>query len=362
MLNLLALLPERASKYAIDVDTVFLVIFWLSVIAFVLVVGVMLIFMFKYRAHDDDEGDGAYITHNNLVEITWTVIPAIGIFAIFFLSLKTYEKIKYPERISLKVNVTARQWGWKAEYPDGKKLLTGTIEEGSRITEDKYSPLLYVPAGEPVEVILTSQDVIHSFYVPDFRAKYDAVPGRYTKLWFQATEPGKYELFCAEYCGMWHSRMPALVVALKPKEWERFQKLDASTFNSSLASLPADSLLTILNLPEEEFAKFVGKQKEAMASLPLHKRGEMLYKNLCASCHTTDGSKSVGPTFKGLYGKMEKLQDGSTVKVDENYLRESILDPMAKIVAGYPPAMPPFQGQLNEEEMQALIEFIKTLK
>ncbi len=362
MLLLFSFLPERASKYALDVDTVFLVIFWLSFIAFVLVVGAMLAFMFKYRARKGDEEPGEYITHNNLIEITWTVVPAIGIFAIFFLSLNAYKKIKWPEEVALRVNVTARQWGWQAEYPDGKKLITGTLKEEKAITPEDFQPLLYVPAGEPVEVILTSQDVIHSFYVPDFRAKYDAVPGRYTKLWFQATKPGKYPLYCAEYCGDWHSRMPALVVALKPKEWERFQKIDASTFNNSLASMPVDSLLAILRLPDEEFSKFVGEQKKAMAALPLHKRGEMIYQRLCASCHTTDGSKSIGPTFKGLYGKTENLADGSTVKVDENYLRESILDPNAKIVAGFQAVMPPFQGQLSEEEIQALIEFIKTLK
>ncbi len=362
MLHLLALLPERASKVALDVDTVFWVVFWLSAIAFVGVVLTMLVFMFKYRAREGDEEPGEYITHNNAVEITWTVIPAVGLFAIFFLSLHAYRRLKYPESVALTVNITGRQWGWKAEYPDGKKLITGTIKKEGPITPKDFSPILYVPAGEPVEVVLTSQDVIHSFYVPEFRVKYDAVPGRYTKLWFQALKPGKYPVLCTEYCGMWHSRMPALIVALKPDEWERFKSIDASTFNSTFASMPVDSFLAVLRLPDEEFAKVVGAQKKAMASMPLHKRGELLYQQLCSSCHTTDGSRLVGPSFKGLYGKMEKLKDGSTVKVDENYIRESILDPTAKIVAGYPPAMPPFQGQLSEDEIQALIAFIKTLK
>jgi len=241
-----ALLPERASDYAVHVDTAFWITFFLSLIFFVIINFAILVFIIKYRRRKGDEEPGAPISHNTPLEIVWTIIPTILIFVIFWFGFKAYAEIKWMrEKPKYEIRITARQWGWTAEYSDGKKLITGTIKDDRFITTKDFQPIIFVPAGEPVQLVLTSQDVIHSFYVPEFRVKYDAIPGRYTKIWFQAKKPGEYEVFCTEYCGAWHSRMPAKVLALPPKQFERFLKLPPDKFNNTLANMPIDSIYAV---------------------------------------------------------------------------------------------------------------------
>lgn len=357
------LLPERASTYAIDTDTAFWITFWLSFIFFVIINIALVVFIIKYRKRPGDEEPGAPISHNTPLEIVWTVIPTILLFVIFWFGYRAYAKVKWPEeKPTLEIRITARQWGWTAEYPDGKKIITGTIKDDRAITPNDFQPIIFVPAGEPVLLIFTSQDVIHSFYIPKFRVKYDAVPGRFTKIWFQAKKPGEYEVFCTEYCGAWHSRMPAKVVVLPPKQFERLISIPTDKFNNTLANMPLDSVYAILNLSDKEFEEWSGAQEKLMAMLSPAERGKLISQKLCVSCHSFDGSPGIGPTWKGLFGHEVELSDGKKVVADENYIRESILDPKAKIVKGFQAVMPPFQGQLSEEQISDIIEFIKTLK
>jgi cytochrome c oxidase subunit 2 len=216
---------------------------------------------------------------------------------------------------------------WHVQHPNGKR-------ENNE---------LHVPIGQPVKLIMTSQDVIHSFYIPAFRVKQDVLPGRYTVMWFQATKPGEYHLFCAEYCGTEHSLMIGRVVALPLADYERWLATPGPVI------LPDGSIDT--GRPT-----VVANPGDPMAAA-----GAQLFTKLgCAGCHAMTGG-GVGPSLKGLYGATQKLNDGSTVTADENYLRESILNPNAKIVAGYAPVMPSYQGQISEDQLNQLIAYIKSL-
>ncbi len=359
---IITLLPERASKYALSVDTAFWITFFLSFIFFVIINFALLVFIIKYRRRGENEV-GAPISHNTPLEIIWTVIPTVLLFVIFWFGYKAYADIKWPkEKPKYEIRITARQWGWTAEYPDGKKLITGTIKDERSITSKDFQPIIFVPAGEPVQLVFTSQDVIHSFYVPKFRIKYDAIPGRYTKIWFQAEKPGEYEVFCTEYCGAWHSRMPAKVVVLPPKQFERFLNIPAEKFNNTLANMSLDSVYAILKLSDKEFEEWAGVQDKLLLAMSPAERGKLISQRLCQSCHSFDGSPGIGPTWKGLFGHTVEFADGRKEVADENYIRESILQPQAKIVKGFQPVMPSFQGQLTEEQISDIIEFIKTLK
>jgi cytochrome c oxidase subunit 2 len=211
-----------------------------------------------------------------------------------------------PPANALEVYAIGKQWMWKFQHPGGQREIDA----------------LHVPVGHPVKMTMTSQDVIHSFYVPAFRIKMDVVPGRYTTIWFEASKPGVYHLFCAEYCGTNHSRMLGQVVALPPTQYEEW-----------LSS---------------------NRQVEPMAAA-----GARLFQQMgCAMCHDVT---SLAPPLAGVFGSPVTLATGETVRADEGYIRESILDPRAKVVAGYGPIMPTFQGQLSEEELTQLVAYIKSL-
>jgi cytochrome c oxidase subunit 2 len=202
-----------------------------------------------------------------------------------------------------------KQWMWKAQHPLGKSEIN----------------MLHVPVNQPVKLIMTSQDVIHSFYIPAFRVKKDVLPGRYTELWFEATKTGEYHLFCAEYCGTEHSQMIGSVVVMEQLEYERW--LSGNVAGESMAAA-----------------------------------GQRLFEQRgCASCHAGT-SDARGPALAGLFGKEVQLEDGRTVTADESYLRESILNPQAKVVAGYSPVMPTFEGQISEEGLLQLVAYIKSLE
>jgi cytochrome c oxidase subunit II len=304
----LRLLPEQASTVAAQVDALFL--FLVAVTAFFsgLIFLLVAVFAWKYRRRS--EGERPKAIHGSLfLEALWTVIPLGIALGIFVWGAYLYFVISRPPAAATEIYVVGKQWMWKLQHPGGQR----------EINE------LHVPAHRPIKLTMTSEDVIHSFYVPAFRIKADVVPGKYTAAWFEATKTGEYYLFCAEYCGTSHAVMGGRIVVMEPADFERWL-----TGGVGEESLPA--------------------------------AGEKLFARLgCNSCHKTDGT-GRGPSLVGKFGKPEKLTTGETVVVDEGYLRESILNPQAKITAGYPPIMPTFKGLVTEEQLIQLLAYLKSLK
>jgi cytochrome c oxidase subunit 2 len=303
-------LPDRASTTAGEVDWLFLFIFYISVLFFLLIVGVMIVFLVRYRRRRQREAEESP-SHNLALEITWSVIPVAVVIAIFAIGFKSFLDMASPPGNAYEISVVGQKWNWNFTYPDGT-----------------VAPELHVPVDRPVKLVLTSEDVIHSLFIPAFRLKRDAVPGRYTTTWFRATKPGQYPLLCAEYCGTGHSDMLSWVVVHEP-----------GGFESWLA----------------EAGSFLDK-------LPPAEAGERIYQSRgCAQCHSVDGSARVGPTFRDLYGSTRPLAGGGTVLADENYIRESVLAPLEKVAAGYEPVMPTYQGKLSDQEITVLIAYLKQL-
>lgn len=309
--------PTPSSTFAADTDWLFMLITWTSTVVMVGVVAAMVLFCVKYRATDrsKNERPTSDVDHDNTLEITWSVIPLFFVIAFFIFGFRGFVDLRTPPKETYEIHATAQKWKWLFQYPNG-------------LVTDK----LHVPKDKPVKMIIESQDVIHAFYVPAFRQKIDAVPGRYSYAWFQAIEEGSFPLFCAEYCGTAHSDMITQVIVHKPEDFDKW-------------------------LVEEEKKIEIEAMKNPVAY------GERLYKQQgCETCHSTDGSTKIGPSFKGLFGKTETFADGSSAQVDENYLRESIEDPQAKIVKGFPASMPTFKGKLKTSQLRSIIEFIKTQK
>jgi cytochrome c oxidase subunit 2 len=313
--------PTAASKIAAEWDNLYSFLIAASLIACVILLGGMTYFVMKYKRKTPNDKT-AYISHNSMLEFLWSFIPLCIFLGVFAWGWSIYHEMRQmPPEGSREIHVFAKRWQWEFEYKNGLK----TIGE------------FKVPIGVPVKLIMTSVEgpgeteadkapVIHSFYIPSFRIKQDVVPGRYTTLWFQAEKFGEFHVFCAEFCGMGHSNMMAKMIVVPKEEFEQ-------------------QFLT-------------GKDAE-VGSL-----GAKLYKEKsCIGCHSLGTNAVVGPGFKGLFGKTEEMDDGTKVVVDENYLRESIEVPAAKTVKGFPKgAMPSFQGQLTEEELLALVDYIKDLK
>jgi cytochrome c oxidase subunit 2 len=307
-------MPVRASKGAEDVDWLFNVLMAVSIVAAVGVLLVMVYFIFKYRARDREHSEpvAAVADHNTVLEVVWSVIPLAIVTALFVWGFKGYMDLRIAPKDAREIHVTGQKWSWTFSYPNG-------VVDGA----------LHVPSGEPVRLILTSSDVIHSLFIPAFRAKMDAVPGRYTELWFEADRTGEFPILCAEYCGTGHSSM----------------------------------LTKVIVHPRGRYERWLDEQARKAASASPAELGSKLYEQQgCQACHTIDGSPKIGPTLKGAFGREEKLTDGSTVTVDENYIRQSILEPQAKIVQGFAPSMPTYQGKLSDRELTAIIEYLKTLK
>jgi len=288
--------------------------FWflLGVAAFftTLIAGLIVYFMVKYRRRSDDEVPG--IVHGSLaLEAGWSIIPFLITLVVFFWGASIYVTLARPPDDATQVNVVGRQWMWKVQHMDGRR----------EINE------LHVAVGRPVRLVLTSEDVIHSFFIPAFRVKMDAVPGIYTQLWFEPTKVGTYHLFCAEYCGTLHAGMIGRIVVMEPDEFQRWLS---------------------------------GPAPGAAAGLPVALAGEQVFQEQgCGSCHRADAARA--PNLAGLFGSTVRLADGSTVTADAAYVRESILRPAAKVVANYEPIMPTYQGILSEESVMQLIEYVKTL-
>jgi cytochrome c oxidase subunit II len=301
------LFPEQASTMAPRVDAIFYFLVAVTIFFVALIFLTIVFFAVKYRRRTEDERPTP-IEGNFWLEVVWSVIP-LGLTMIMFVwGAIIYFDIYSPPNDALEISIVGRQWMWKAQHPEGQ----------SEINE------LHVPLGQPVKLTMTSEDVIHDFFLPAFRVKQDVLPGRYTKLWFEPTKAGEYPLYCAEYCGTQHSGMIGRVVVLEPAEFQRW--LSGGATGMSLADL-----------------------------------GASLFQRLgCQTCHRAGGT-TQGPSLRDLFGKTVKLESGATVIVDEDYIRESIIDPRAKIVAGYQPIMPTFKGLISEEGLLQLIAYIKSL-
>jgi cytochrome c oxidase subunit 2 len=302
------LFPEQASAHAANLDA--LSYYILSVTGFfaVLIALLLLVFAIRFRRRSDHDRP-PHIEGSMALEIFWSVVPLLLALVMFVWGAVLFFDLARPPDDALEVYVVGRQWMWKAQHPAGQR----------------ETHTLHVPVDRAVKLTMTSEDVIHGFYVPAFRVQWDVVPGRYTTLWFRATKPGTYDLYCTQYCGTDHAMMVGKVIVMEQPAFERWLRGGA---DGSLAD-----------------------------------KGAKLFRKLqCVTCHSAT-SQALAPVLENLYNRPVKLDDGSTVLADEDYLRESILKPNAKIVAGYrrPSLMPPYEGEVNEEELLQLIAFLRQL-
>lgn len=304
---------DQAARTTGQVDAVFLFIVAIGLFFFFLTQGFLIYFAVKYRRRKGEpEEETPQITSNSILEFIWVVIPSLLVLAIFVVGWWVFRDMGRPIRGAMEIRVTARQWLWEFQYPDGRKLVNE----------------LRIPVGKPVRLLMTSADVIHSLYIPDYRVKQDVLPGSYTSLWLEPLKAGQFVIHCAEYCGVGHSTMDAALIVMPAAEYEAW------------------------------VAAKVKKPEEA----PEHRGEELVEKSGCLACHSLDGSRKVGPSFKEIFGRRTELADGTTVTVDENYLRESLVDPNAKVVKGFPPVMPTFKGTFSDEDLAGIIAYLKTLK
>jgi cytochrome c oxidase subunit 2 len=301
------LFPEAASTIATRVDALYFFLLGLTAFFSVLIAGLIVYFAIKFRRRSPREIGQRIHTHYAL-EITWTVIPLLITMVLFVWASHVYVAMISPPDETLNIYVVGKQWMWKFQHLDGQR----------EINE------LHLPVGRDVKLIATSEDVIHDFFVPAFRVKADVIPGRYVTIWFRPTKAGRYRLFCAEYCGTKHSGMTGEVVVMDPPEYQAWLSGGAT-------------------------------------QQTLGEAGQQLFSDLaCNTCHRPD-LKGRGPVLEGLFGSTVTLQSGEKITADEAYIRESILNPAAKITAGYQPIMPTFQGQVSEEQLLALVEYVKSL-
>ena len=299
--------PEAASSFAAEVDALYLFIFAVSAFFTVAISIAVVVFGVRYRRKHAEE-IGAHIEGSLPLELAWSIIPTIISMVMFAWGAKLFYEIRVPPDETLQIYAVGKQWMWKFQHTGGQR----------EINE------LHVPMGRPIKLLVTSEDVLHDLYFPAFRTKIDAIPGRYQQLWFTAIKPGRYRIFCAEYCGTKHSGMIGEVIVMEPQQYQAW-----------LAG---------------------GGSEGTMAE-----RGAKLFNDLaCTSCHL-DSGQGRGPSLKDIVGKAVDLAGGSSVMVDEGYLRESILNSQAKVVRGFTPLMPTFQGLISEEGLAALIEHIKSL-
>jgi cytochrome c oxidase subunit 2 len=307
----------------------------------------MLIFAFKYRARPGHKP--TYITHHDALEVFWTAVPTVILMGIFAWGWIVYKEMSLnPPADSTEIRVLARSWGWTFQYDDG------------RTTND----LLFVPVNKPVRLLMTSADgdVIHSFFVPNFRLKKDIVPGIYNTAWFRANMAGRHQFFCTEYCGNGHSLMIGAVVVLEDEDYQLWK------WGRSV-ELP--DWVGVGGAREQLAAKVAGRDPQEkieiqvahLDSQSLIDRGQELHRRQgCVACHSSDGTPGLAPSFQGLFGSEVELTDGRRVNRDENYIRAQIENPQGQIVKGYEHVvMPPYPGQLSELDLNALIAYIKSL-
>jgi cytochrome c oxidase subunit 2 len=335
-------LPIQGTDIAAKWDTLYYFLLGISIFFFIFICGAMVYFLIKYRKQEGRRPE--YITGSHLLEAIWVAIPTVLLLVIFAWGYEVYHEMKQAPSDAYEIKVIGKQWAWQFMYDNG----TSTTAE------------LYVPLNRPVKLLMTSQDVLHGFFIPNFRVKQDVVPGMYTSIWFEATVPGRHQVFCTEYCGASHSGMLAEVIVLDDKQWSdwlRGKKLGAIPVAGS--EVAAGETNTV----GRSAASNDSADAEPMKPMSLASTGKKLFETRsCATCHSVDGSAKTGPTMKGLFGSKVVMNDGTSVTADENYLRESIVDPQAKIVKGFGPLMPTFKGVLSEQDITAVIAYIKSVK
>jgi cytochrome c oxidase subunit II len=279
----------------------------MTIVGTMLVAGLLLGFSVRYRREKNPVA--TQIEGSTLLEATWTIIPLAIFLLVFVWGALLYFRIYDPPTNAMNIYVVGKQWMWKAEHPGGQHEINA----------------LHVPTGQPVQLTMISQDVFHSFSIPDFRIKREVIPGRYSTVWFQATQPGTYHLFCTQYCGTQHSGMVGEVTVLTPEDYKKW--LQESTSGMSLAQ-----------------------------------NGERLFASMgCNSCHSGNAT-ARGPNLAGVYGSRLTLTDGSQVLVNDAYIRDAILNPSQHVTAGFAPIMPTYQGQISEDGLIDLVEYIKNMQ
>jgi cytochrome c oxidase subunit 2 len=300
------------SKVAGQVDSVFLFIVGITLFFFFLTQGALIWFAFRYRRRASQDEATPSITGNRLLETIWVVVPSILVVAIFTYGWVVFRDIRNAPAGAAEIGVVARQWLYEFRYPDGRK----SVNE------------VRVPLGKPVRFVMTSSDVIHGFYLPAFRIKQDIVPGRYADLWLQPEKTGAFDIYCTQYCGTGHSTMRATMIVMAPAD----------------------------------YAKWL-VEGEKSAEAPPWRKGKALVERFgCLGCHSLDGVDRIAPTFKGLFGRKVEMSDGKAYVADESYLRESIVDPLAKVVKGFDPVMPTYRGTLKDEDIDEIVAYLKTVR
>jgi cytochrome c oxidase subunit 2 len=308
MQSWIPLVPDSASTFSWKVDALYFYLSGVTLFFSLLISAVLIFFVIRYRRRTPYEIPRP-IAGSHKLETLWTIIPFVIAMTMFAWGAQVYFQQYKPPANAIEVYVVGKQWMWKLQHATGQREINQ----------------LHIPVGRKIKLIMTSEDVIHDFFVPAFRTKMDVVPGKYTTMWFEATTPGTYHLFCAEYCGMNHSGMTGSIIVMEPREFDNWLGGNSGT------GTPAA-------------------------------QGQQLFQSLgCASCHGQNGEGGRGPTLAGIFGKKTQLQTGESVTVDEGYVRESILNPQAKLVAGFGAIMPTFQGQVNEDQLLQLVSFIKSL-
>lgn len=301
--------PPSASTISGKVDALYFYLSGVTIFFTLLISGVLIFFVIKYRRRNPFEIPRP-IAGSHKLETLWSVIPFIIAMSMFAWGAQVYFQMYRPPNNAVEIYVVGKQWMWKIQHSTGQREINQ----------------LHVPAGRKIKLIMTSEDVIHDFFVPAFRVKADVLPGRYTTQWFEATKPGTYHLFCAEFCGMNHSGMIGSVIVMQPTQFDEWLSGSA------------------------------GQQSPAVA-------GQQLYESLgCVSCHGAQGEGGRGPALTGLFGKQVFLTNGQTIVADEGYVRESIENPSAKLVNGFGPIMPTFQGQVTPDQLIQIMAFIKSLR
>ncbi|HEY2856784.1 MAG TPA: cytochrome c oxidase subunit II [Terracidiphilus sp.] len=305
-LNASALFPREASTVAPYMDELYLFLIAMTVVGVLLVLAIVITFSMRYRKSVHPVA--TQIEGSTLLEATWTIIP-LGIFLVCFVwGALLYFRVYNPPANAMNIYIVGKQWMWKAEHPGGQHEINA----------------LHVPTGQPIQLTMISQDVFHSYSIPDFRIKREVIPGRYSTVWFEATTPGTYHLFCTQYCGTNHSQMIGEVTVLSPEDYRKWTE-------------------------------------ESTSGMSLAQNGERLFASMgCNACHSGNAA-ARGPSLAGVYGSQLQLTSGASVQVNEAYLRDAILNPSQHITAGYAPIMPTYQGQISEDGLIDIVEYLKGL-
>ncbi len=340
-----ATIPIAGTDIATEWDELYYWLLALSLFFFVGIVVAMVVFAVKYKKRKGVRP--TYIEGHTGLEVVWTVIPTILVMVLFFWGWNVYKKMITAPSDAIEIRVVGKQWLWQFVYPNG----SNTIGD------------LFVPVNKPVKLIMSSEDVLHSFFIPNFRVKSDVVPGMYSSIWFEAKHEGLHQIFCTEYCGTAHSGMLGRLVALKETDWLKFLKGD----KIDVDALPADP--TFPGFRANQLGEGVKKPGENPTSgqISLAEKGKKLVQSQgCVACHSSDGVKGVGPSYKGLYGTKRKVLEGDKeveVLADDTYIMKSIYEPNSQTVVGYPKGqMPVYKGLLNDAQVAEVVEYLKTLK